>query len=81
MTFLAGAILILACGAARANCKAAIADFEAIINSDLETGNVAKRVHARVTGELTQVKATCAAGRDAEATRTLAAVKSRHGYR
>ena len=66
---------------AHANCRGAISEFEGIIDSDLETGNVAKRVHARMTTELAAVKATCASGRDAEATRALAAVKSRHGYR
>ena len=51
------------------------------MNSYLKTGNVAKRVHARVVSELGPVKPTCAAGRDAEAARALAAIKSRHGYR
>jgi hypothetical protein len=82
VTFLTAVMMIgCGCGAAHANCRAAVSEFEAIINSDLETGNVAKRVHARMTSELTQVKTTCSAGRDAEATRALAAVKSRHGYR
>ena len=66
---------------AKAACGAAIAEFEAIITSDMNTGNVAKRVHARVVTELAKVKAACTAGRDAEATHALAAVKSRHGYR
>lgn len=74
-------LLLGAPNLAFANCRAAIADFEAIMNSDLETGNVAKRVHARVMTELAPVKTQCSAGRDAEATRALAAVKSRHGYR
>jgi hypothetical protein len=81
VTFLTAVLMIGGGTAAQANCRAAIADFEAIMNSDLETGNVAKRVHARVVAELTPVKQQCSAGRDAEATRALAAVKSRHGYR
>ena len=81
VTFLVVVLMLGGSCAAHANCRAAISDFEAIINSDLETGNVAKRVHARVSSELAPVKATCSSGRDAEATRALAAVKSRHGYR
>lgn len=81
VTFLAVAVLLAGTGAVSAACAPAIAEFESIIDSDLKTGNVAKRVHARVVSELTSVKAACAAGRDAEATRALAAVKSRHGYR
>jgi hypothetical protein len=81
VTFLVTILMIGGSAAAQANCRAAISEFEAIMNSDLETGNVAKRVHARVMTELTPVKQQCSSGRDAEATRALAAVKSRHGYR
>lgn len=66
---------------ASAACGNAISEFEAIVTSDVNTGNLAKRVHARIVTELGPVKATCTAGRDAEATRALAAIKSRHGYR
>lgn len=81
VTFLASAVMLALTGAAHAACGPAISEFESIIDSDLKTGNVAKRVHARMASELVSVKATCAAGRDAEAMRGLAAVKSRHGYR
>jgi hypothetical protein len=81
VTFLVAVLTLATGGAVHASCRAAISEFEAIINSDLETGNVAKRVHARVMAELTPVKTQCSAGRDAEATRALTAVKSRHGYR
>ena len=67
--------------AAAAPCGSSIAQFEAIINSDAETGNLNKGVHRRIVSELGSVKASCAAGRDAEASRALAALKSRHGYR
>jgi carbamate kinase len=81
VTFLVAVLMLGGGGVAHAACGSAIGEFEAIINSDLETGNVAKRVHARVMTELGPVKSACSAGRDAEATRALAAVKSRHGYR
>jgi len=81
VTFLATLVMLASTGSALAACGSAIAEFDSIIDSDLKTGNVAKRVHARMVSELGPVKATCASGRDAEATRALAAVKSRHGYR
>ena len=55
--------------------------FETIITSDVETGNLNKGVHRRIVAELASAKASCAAGRDADASRALAAVKARHGYR
>jgi len=79
---LAGSAFALAgCDAAAAACGAAIAEFEAIITSEVETGNLNKGVHRRIVGELGSVKASCAAGRDAEAGRALAALRARHGYR
>jgi hypothetical protein len=55
--------------------------FEAVIDSDAQTGNLNKSVYPRITGDLAPVKRTCAAGSDAEANRQLAGVKSRYGYR
>jgi hypothetical protein len=69
------------CTAASAACGSSIAEFEAIISSDAETGNLNKGVHRRIVADLAGAKASCAAGRDAEASRALAAVKARHGYR
>jgi hypothetical protein len=81
VTFLTVGILLTGTGSAPAACGSAIGEFEAIINSDAETGNLNKGVHKRIVAELAFVKASCVAGRDAEAVRTLASVKSRHGYR
>jgi hypothetical protein len=81
LTFLALAILCAGVSVASAGCGGAIGEFETIINSDAETGNLNKGVHRRIVAELGPVKANCAAGRDAEATRALTAIKSRHGYR
>jgi hypothetical protein len=67
--------------AAAAACGSSIGQFETIINSDAETGNLNKGVHRRIVAELASVKASCAAGRDADASRALAALKARHGYR
>src|SRR5690242_3323963 len=81
MTILAAALVLSSAGGAHAACAAAIAEFETIINSDAATGNLNKGVHRRIVAELADVKASCGAGHDAEATRALAGVKSRHGYR
>ena len=80
VTILAAA-LMLSISPAAADCAAAIATIESIITSDAETGNLSKGVHRRIVSELAGVKASCTAGRDAEASRALAGVKSRHGYR
>lgn len=68
-------------GAASGACASVISEFETIINSDAETGNLNKGVHRRIIAELGPVKASCAAGRDADSSRSLATIKSRHGYR
>jgi len=80
MTILALALLLGSSATVAAACSGAISEFETIISSDAETGNLNKGVHRRIVAELTSVKASCAAGRDAEASRALAAVRSRHGY-
>jgi hypothetical protein len=38
-------------------------------------------VYRKIVAEMETVKASCAAGHDAEAVHGLAAVKARHGYR
>jgi hypothetical protein len=81
LTFLTLAILMGSAGAASAACSGAIGEFEKIIGSDAETGNLNKGVYRQIVSELGPVKANCGAGRDAEASRALAAIKSRHGYR
>jgi hypothetical protein len=75
------AALLASCSSAAAACSDAIGQFETIITSDVETGNLNKGVHRRIVAELASAKASCAAGRDADASRALAAVKARHGYR
>ena len=80
VTFLAAAILACASPAAAA-CSGAIVEFEAIATMDAKTGNLNKGVYSRIEAELGPVKAQCRAGHDAEASRALAAIKSRHGYR
>jgi len=75
------AALLCGGGAAAAGCGSSIGEFETIINNDVATGNLNKGVHRRIVGELASIKASCAGGLDAEASRALAALKARHGYR
>ncbi len=80
VTFLTAILLALA-GPAWAACGGSISEFEAIVTSDANTGNLNKGVYHRIVAELGPVKQQCSAGHDADASRGLAAIKSRHGYR
>ena len=62
-------------------CAGEVARYRAIMENDLETGHVNRKVHDRVITEIDQAEAACAGGRDAEAIRMIAATKSRYGYR
>jgi hypothetical protein len=64
-----------------AGCAGEVARYRAIIENDLATGHVNRRVYERVSTEIARTDATCAGGRDAEAIRMIAATKSRYGYR
>jgi len=74
------AILLAAANPAAAACGSAISEFEAIATSDAKTGNLNKGVYRNIIAELAAVKQQCQAGHDVEASRALAAIKSRHGY-
>jgi len=78
------AILVLALSAraaAQSGCAGAIAQFRAVIDNDVKIGHLNKSVHTRIVPDLGRVEASCRAGNDAQATRALAALKSRFGYR
>ncbi len=61
-------------------CAGEVSRFRAVIDNDLATGHVARSVHGRMAGEVDRAGAACAAGRDAEAARMIAATKARFGY-
>jgi hypothetical protein len=78
------AIMVLALAApaaAQSGCAGAIAQFRAVIDNDAKIGHLNKSVYDRILPELGRTSETCRAGRDAEATRALAALKGRFGYR
>ena len=66
---------------AQSGCSGAIAQFQAVIDNDVKIGHLNKSVHNRIMPDLGRVAETCRAGRDAEAMRALAGLKSRFGYR
>ncbi|KAB1078142.1 hypothetical protein [Methylobacterium soli] len=63
-----------------AGCGPAIARTQAVVDSDVATGNLNQPVGARFSADLARASTACAAGREGEALHLLAAAKSRYGY-
>jgi hypothetical protein len=61
-------------------CSGALANFQRVIDSDRDTGNVNQSVYKRMTSDLAPAKTACASGRDADSLRQLSGVKSKYGY-
>ncbi len=61
-------------------CQGEVARYKAVMDNDLAMGHVNQSVYGRVSREIDQAAAACAAGRDAEAQRMIRATKSRYGY-
>lgn len=62
-------------------CAGEIARFQAVLQNDVDTGNVNRSVYDRAEPDLNRASAACSAGRDGEARSILAGTKSRFGYR
>jgi hypothetical protein len=62
-------------------CSGEIARYRAVMGNDVQIGHVNRSVYDKITAEVDRAAAACAAGRDAEAVRMVAATKSRYGYR
>lgn len=61
-------------------CGPAIARTQAVVESDVATGNLNKPVGDRFGADLRQAANACTAGREREALGLLAAAKTRYGY-
>jgi hypothetical protein len=61
-------------------CRQAIAEFQRVISSDRDTGNLNRSVYNKVAADLQGARDICNAGRNGEANARLAAVKARYGY-
>jgi hypothetical protein len=66
---------------AQQNCAGAIVEFRGIIETESQMGHVAAGAKRHLLAELAGIEATCRAGRDADALRALAGLRSRYGYR
>ncbi|MDP4005754.1 hypothetical protein Q8W67_20140 [Methylobacterium sp. NEAU K] len=66
---------------AGSGCGPEIARTQAIVASDVASGNLNQPVGDRFNADLAQAGAACAAGKSGEALHLLAAAKSRYGYR
>ena len=62
------------------DCGAVIARYRAVQDNDLAMGHVVKSVYAQIKRETDAASQACAAGKDAEAKRMVAASEQRHGY-
>jgi hypothetical protein len=71
----------LAAAGATSGCAGEIAQFRAVLKSDVDTGNVGQSVYNRANADLAQAESACAAGREGEARSRVASTKSRFGYR
>lgn len=61
-------------------CGPSIARTQAVVDSDVATGNLNPPVGARFSADLARASEACNAGRDREAIGLLAAAKARYGY-
>jgi len=61
-------------------CGPAIARTQAVVDSDVATGNLNAPVGERFSGDLRAAASACQGGREREALSLLAAAKSRYGY-
>lgn len=62
-------------------CGPSVARTQAIVATDVKTGDLSAPVGARFGADLSKAEAACAAGREGEAMNLLAAAKARYGYR
>ncbi|WP_279601332.1 hypothetical protein [Methylobacterium sp. E-045] len=65
---------------AGSGCGPSIARTQAVVDSDVATGNLNAPVGARFSADLARASEACSAGREREAVGLLAAAKSRYGY-
>ncbi len=63
-----------------AGCTGQIGRFRTVIENENRVGQVSPSVYSRLDADVSRAEAACAAGRDAEAQRMLAATKARYGY-
>jgi len=82
MRFLIGAALLAATvvPAAAVPCAQRIAFVHRVIDKDVTTGFVDKKIHDAMSADLDKASKACAAGDDAKAQKLISSTQSRHGY-
>lgn len=82
MRFLISIALIAISGspALAASCSGRIAFVQRVIDADLKTGFVGKKVHDAMSSDLAQAAQACQAGNDAKAQALISSTQRRHGY-
>lgn len=61
-------------------CSRAIEEFVAVIDSDVETGNLNRSAYTRIVADLRTIKSACVTGNEKDVLRRLSVVKHRYGY-
>ena len=63
-----------------APCSGEINRFQDVVKSDLDTGNVERKIYEQIETDLNRAASACSAGKGSEAHAIVAASKARHGY-
>ena len=66
--------------AGQPECGETIDAFIRAIDSDVETGNLNRRVHTMIIGDLRTILTTCRTGNAQDALKQLGSLKHRYGY-
>ncbi len=61
-------------------CGDTIIKWRAVLDDDVETGNLNQSVYDQIRGDVSSASDACRGGRDAEARTIVASSKKRHGY-
>jgi hypothetical protein len=61
-------------------CAGDVARFQAVMDNDLETGHVNKKVYEQVSADIDRAAIACKAGKEGEASAMIRGTKSRFGY-
>lgn len=82
MRLLISAVLLAASvlPAAAAPCAQRIAFVHRVIDKDVKTGFVDKKVHDAMSADLDEASKACDAGDDAKAQKLISSTQARHGY-
>jgi len=71
---------IISAAPAYADCKAEIARFQKLLDSDVRVGHVARSVYDRATADLAAAGKFCASGQDGAASAAVRTTRGRYGY-